>query len=429
MSSDIKKSFSSFLNSQSSALAAMSTNKGTIPLAPIGVELETLAEKILFNCNAMVTGRFSEVYGPARSCKSAFVFDRYRYMLENGGGYIHLDNEDKDAPSLRVALMRYPEDHNDADWVRRSDTMGEWMGHAHDAVKWLKKICGDEPKSSKKGTTLGRAIPFIIGVDSLMSCLTEDTVAAIRDNNGSPTIGYPREANILTQWFKFFIKEIANWPISVWVVNHGKLQINTMHGIEKFYAPGGAAQNFHMSYRFLFRHVQDIKRNDTGVEGQTIKIKNDKNSFGVTNAVVEVDMLWKYEEDPITGERKQLAWWDWDSATTFACDDAATSRPGHVVGERGRKIKEILGLRKEARGMWSCSTLDVSPSDPVDAATMGKMINTNKELMKALEEAFEIKQIPVMVPGQDIRDTIEEWKKTYGEPAREQAVQAPTTIS
>lgn len=426
--SDIRDSLSSFFNSQVKTLVN-NTDQRAIPLDPIGIELETFAEKVLFNCNAMVMGRFFEVYGPPRSCKSAFMFDRYKYMLRNGGKYFHCDNEDKDAPSLRTAILEYPVNHSDSDWVRRADTMDEWMANVKDIVTWWKKLCGDEPKEGKKGSTLGRAAPLSIGIDSLMSKLAGVTLEQIEKNGGVPEIGYPREANILTQWFKYFQKEFCGWPVYVWLVNHGKQKIDSgPYSANKFYAPGGAAQNFHVSYRLLFKHLEDIKRNDEGLEGHSISIKTDKNSFGVTNTVVDVDLLWKNEIDAATGENRQIAWWDWHSATTQVCNEAIKPRSGFVVGERGRRVKDILGLRQEPRGMWSCSTLDVSSDDPVSATDMGKLINSNKEIVRALEDVFNIKQIPIFQPGVDIRKTIEEWKSNHGPIAREEspAYSSPT---
>lgn len=364
------------------------------PALLIGLQLPTLAEKILFGSNVMLFGRMYEVYGPPGSCKSSFVYDRHRLVMQAGGKHVHIDVEDKDSPDLRYAVLGRPDNFDIKKWTRQADSMEAWMRSAYKYLDWFKDNCR---KPRERNKPLGRILPFSFSVDSVVAKAVEEAQDKFELNQGAPTRRFGDEARTLTDWFKIFPRYMKNWPVIALLVNHDKPKPNPKNAsMVTHHAPGGVSQAYHATFRLLTSKVRDIDRNAAGVEGCEIQIKLDKSSAGVTGSRVKVRFLWRFDHPEDGGPAVQSAWWDWDRATTETLYELFDT-----VGVQGRSLKAECGLKKAAGDMWSCPQAGIPHSDPMPADVVGRAINSNPELSAKLENILEIIQYPVFQPGVD----------------------------
>lgn len=360
----------------------------------IGLRLPHLCQRFLLRMNILPFGRSYVLYGPPRSCKSAFLYELYRLFLLAGGYYLHLETEDKDQELLRRSLTRYPTHIDDSKWRHRADTMNTFQALYYRYTKWMRAEC--------ERAEVGRTVPFVVGVDSLVAKATERTVKAYEAHDGAHTPQFGNEANALSGWLKTATNHLHGWPFVLAGVNHDKPKKDN-RGFDVHHAPGGDSQEFMATTRILMQRTGDLKRTAAGEEAQEVRLKADKNSASATGQQIVAEMRWFTD-----AQDNQQTWWDWDKATVYLLESLTDTDSKDATGQRSRDLRDALGLAAHAQGRYSCKALGVSKDDALPAAELGALLEQNAELAATLDRLLEVRQYRVWQPGVDLADVMAE---------------------
>lgn len=362
----------------------------------VGIYLPSFAERYLYASNVMLFGRSYTYYGVERTCKSAYLFDRYRLFWQNAGRYTHLEAEDKDARPLRESILGYPPNLNDKKWSTRAETMDEWMKSYYKYNKEFKAL------SVKYG---GRRFPMAFGIDSVMAKPCEATADKVVENDGVPQKLFADEAAKLKTWFPWAGSLCSEWPFVIMGINHDKPspdQKNPRVTVHR--SPGGYGPRFQSSYRVLFTPGEDVKRTEDGLEGQKVWLKMDKNSTGPTGRRIPAYLRWQHLPDGPDGQPRQKTWWDWQNSTV----DVLYHEMEHgLAGDTRRKrLMSEVKLRRHKGDFWSCDFLNIDEDEKLGPSEMGARIDSDPALSALLDEIFEIQQYQVFQQGIDIRTQV-----------------------
>lgn len=391
---DTPEEFGQYLDSQMPVLGLGQTRTRPFPAA--GLRLDTLAERALFGSNVMLFGRVYEFYGYERTCKSAFVADRYRYIVREGGRYNHNDTEDKDASEMRLAVIGPQANIQDQRWSRRARSMEDWMRNAYAYLCWYISVLEQ----------MGRKVPYACGVDSLMGKFSEDTIRGVTEEKGAPPRSFPVEAFKISRWIPTMTDLMYGQPAMMFLVNHDQAEKHPVYPNQMIHkAPGGYRRRFAATCRFLMRSKRDLPRTPEGVEGQRIQIVIDKNSAGRTGTEIEVDFQWRRAPLQEGGPPVLQARWNWAKATTEVIFETASKH-----STQGKALRDLMRLRRypEDRGVsrYSCEAVGIPPSDPQPAETVGDLINQNRELSDQLDQLFEISSYHEFIRGIDLHEQV-----------------------
>lgn len=378
------RDFSDGLEARQEAFQAGLFDKfgGTLrPMPQIGIRLPSLALRYLLRMNIFPFGRSYQYYGPSASAKSAFLYETYRWFVEAGGRYIHIETEDKDQELLRRSVTRYPAHITDKNWVFRAGTMQDYQ-----TVYWAQ---AREMKAQCKKFNVGRRVPFVFGIDSLQAKLSNRTHEVYEKSDGAYKPQFGNEANATSSWLKYATNVIHGWPMVVVGVNHDKVKKDD-YGNDVHHAPGGASQKYMATTRILMQHVTHLKRTSDGTEGVLIDMQADKNSASVTGQRIRVEFKWRVDEVGV-----QTSWWDWPKTTVETLWHLIDRKN---AGQLGRDLDARLGLRHKNAAAYTCKALGVS--DPVHPSELGLMIEADATLSADLDKLLEVRDYQIWVPGQ-----------------------------
>jgi hypothetical protein len=225
-------------------------NSGQAERMMAGLELPSLAAKVLFCNDTLLLGRNLMLIGEPGSCKSAFLAEMFRWVLVNEGLAALIENENKDISDLRNSIV----DHDEA-MIRRilyykSDTQEEWMRILNGVYDLIDKMCARSIKrigkklKKKDGETaaeyrarcapkandkaVGWTFPIIVGLDSITATSSEAEQGKIRDS-GAPERGYSWEAQALSKLARTFPGRLRDRPILFVGTNHLKPDIKRIN--------------------------------------------------------------------------------------------------------------------------------------------------------------------------------------------------------
>lgn len=311
--------FSSQLNSSQSELGRNDTYIGKqSQRVIIGIPLPAFSLRYLFQNDCFPLSRMTELYGINESCKSAMLYEMFRWHVNAGGGYILNLAEPKDSPDLRASIIGH-----DADVIFPTETCNSIEDWQQYITKWLKQ---SRAMFSESGSC---PFPAAIGVDSLTGVATRSDIAAIWEK-GHAEIGFAKAANLINTYCKFVFAEIRVWPFSFIGVNHMKISKDPRGFIERK-IPGGQALDYYATFKLRMQRRADIDRLDEC--GRMIEFIMDKNSLGTAGdrRSIEVPMKWTFNEGV------QTTWWDWHEASIALINEMTTTRKNDVM--------DITGLR------------------------------------------------------------------------------------
>lgn len=335
----------------------------------IGLYLPHLCLRYLFQIRCLPLERFLLIEGPPGVNKSSFLFWLYYLFRLNSGNFLHLHTEGKDTSDLRLSILKYDAG---AGWTCYPKTLDELFNLFKEKLDWLE---GEVyPKSKVKDE-----IPLIIGIDSLSATLSEETIRRFESNRGVPERRYSTEALKLTDWFRGLYTRLHDKPYFVAAINHEK-QKTTPMGLPSYYVPGGIAQSFHASYKLQMAKLGEIKQTAKGWQGNSIKLKMIKNSFGTTNVSINADIIWKTEKR-ISKKGKsytyQVTIWNWYKGTAeLLVALSKTPTPAGKYVKEKIKIEKYLG-KYRAKG--------IGIDEYTDAISFSNVFENNYDVLDELE--------------------------------------------
>jgi hypothetical protein len=346
--------------------------KANLPI--IGIPLEAISLRYLFGNDVFPIGRMTELVGVSESCKTAFLFEIYRWHIYNTsehyefdpsemhGGYVHNLIEQRDSPDLRSSILQlgrpdpYP--------VVKSHTVEDWQLNC---TNWVKR-------AEEKFSPGAMSYPIAIGVDSITAVTTRDEQEKTWDA-GYAQPNFSQIAKSINMWAKVFFNKMEPWPLSLIAVNHLK-ENRAPNGSISRNVPGGSALKFASTFMLRLQKRDDIEL--LNLKGRIIEIHTEKNSLSPgCHESLKVRMTWTCDDD---GNQHTI--WDWHDATI----ELLTS----FDATRKKRIMDIVAIENidKTRRTADCSQLGLKK---VSWSELGKAIMNNKEIAYSLDKFFGVR--------------------------------------
>ncbi len=352
----------------------------------IGIPIPALAFEFLLAQDCFPLGHIMQVNGPPGTNKTSLMAEFIRWFVMNGGGANYLEAETKQSPDLLPSIIGWDRQPYIID---RCDSLEDWQRRMTNYIDLHKtRLSGN-----KESPGPGRTVPILLGVDSLMGKLSEETIEKIREA-GAAGRQFPKEALSLTSYFKAVPAWIDQWPFAIVLNNHVKFSKDEQ-GNKTRNKGGGQQISFQESFELEMSVVKsELKCADW--DGKVLQIRNYKNSFGPDQRRIQVRIIWWNEPDPESkepGAVRQVTRWDWDWATTRMIFDILKAG-----GKLADKLKGVMHFATpstaEILGTAYSSTLKMKPADAVSWTEFGAMVNSNEKLKDAIRSALGIKRRP-----------------------------------
>lgn len=355
----------------------------------VGIYLPALSLRYLYQCSIMPLQRVEQIFGTPESCKSAFLYEKFRWIRCNGGKNYHIETEGKDSDSLRMSMHNYD---NAAVELFVAESLEEWQ-------KMLTYLLSpDTIKAALVGTKAkpgpGKSIPIGFGIDSLTAKSSEEVQDAVNER-GYADRAHPIDALKISSFMKVMPQKLVGWPFWLGTVNHLKPQKGA-NGVIEYHVPGGYSVRFQATFETRLQRISDIK--NVGEEGATIKLISQKNSLGPGRKMIQADFKWFFDE-----QGKQRSYWDWHSATVNLLDKQLT-------GSLRSAAMAICDLHTKSSGgkrVWS-KALDIPESDPQTYAVAGALLEKKPELLTALHKLLGVREYTIFKPGVDYTQQLAE---------------------
>jgi hypothetical protein len=351
----------------------------------LGLPLQAISLRYLFCNDVFPYSRMTELVGVSESCKTAFLFEIYRWHIFNTtelkaynpeelhGGFIHNLVEPRDSPDLRESIIRVG-NYSNRYPVVQSNCVEDWQKSCSDWIKRAEEVYS-EPGSMP--------IPVALGLDSLTAVTTRDEMDKTWDK-GYAEPGFSQIAKSINMWAKVFFNKMSPWPVSFIGVNHLK-ENKAPNGAINRSVPGGASIKFASTFMFRLSKKDDIETLDES--GRIIEIATEKNSLSPGNhPKLKVRMVWTMDKD--TGEQNTV--WDWHDASI----ELLTS----FEATRKKRIMEIVQIENvdKARRTADCSSLGLKK---VSWSELGQAIMQDSEIVAGLDSFLAVRKRHVFELG------------------------------
>jgi hypothetical protein len=341
----------------------------------IGLPLQAVSLRYLFGNDVFPYSRMTELVGVSESCKTAFLFELYRWHIYNTseviefdpdsvhGGFVHNLVEPRDSPDLRESIIQLNDQFDFP--VVQSDCVEDWQ-----------KACSDWIKKAEERFERGAMpYPVALGLDSLTAVTTKNEMDKTWDQ-GYAEPGYSQIAKHINMWAKVFFNKMAPWPVSFVGVNHLK-ENKSPQGMPIRTVPGGASIKFAATFMFRLQRREDIEL--LNESGRIIEIFTEKNSLSPGNhEKLKVRMTWRFDD-----EGKQQTIWDWHDATVDLLNSFEATRK--------KRIMEIVAIENvdKTRRTADCSALGLKK---VSWHELGKAISEDADILAGLDKFFNVRK-------------------------------------
>lgn len=346
----------------------------------IGLPLPSLACRYLLQSTIWPLSRFTQLVGEESSGKSSFMFEIMRWHRAFGGKSMLFETEAKDAPDLRKAIMRYDDR---AVLTYPCSTIKDWQKGVNSFIDF----CAKQFEGTKSAPGPGMIWPMCGGIDSLTAVTCEELNEEIK-KEGFASIGYARDANVISKFMKVLPERARGMPISFIGTNHLKPGTDAQ-GRPTRNIPGGKALKFHETFEIEFKQISQWKR--AFEQGYTVILKTRKNSLGPKMKEITVDVAWWYEPDPENSvvHRQQIIY-DWGKASIDLLLDFF-----EAGGQVASAIKDIVDLSPVSGGnkgklVWS-RALGIEKDNPIPFRQAGALLEDRHDLLMQLYPLLGVK--------------------------------------
>lgn len=351
-----------------------------------------LCWRYLFCSQGYPLGRLLHIFGPTGGCKSSLATEILRWHLLAGGLGVVIENENKDTPDLRRSLLQNPQFLSRIR-IHPTDSMEEWQ---QAQTFWVNQFKQHADGTSKVAGP-GRTLPYCMIVDSVSGTATKSELTKVDAEGFAGRGQYGAGAGITSNYCKTLAKQLRQEPFSLLWVNHQK--VRQVDGMTKRTTPGGAAISFHASLELEVVRTKYLKLADRG--GVTIQFTARKNCVGETGRRISANMLWQWFQDA-NGRSMQITFWDWYSATTELLIKLKASGAAQLK----KDIQAVCGIQPASRRRAYSSKLGIPKTAPISYHEFGKRLESNMEMVRALEPVLGIAPRTLYVPGMDYAEQI-----------------------
>lgn len=380
----------------------------------LGIRIPLVLEYLIAS-SVLPLGIVVEANGPPMACKTALMYEFGRIFKEAGGWLEMILTEGKISKSLARSVIGYDEESQQAITPWRADDLTEMMTITHDRLDEADKFI--ETKHPDTGKRVGDVFPLLVGIDSIMGSLMQDTMKKMAEAGGKAERQYPIEALLLTPFMKMIASRIQRYPYLVFLINHRKeAKPDPQRPYEKpeFTKPGGKQLQFSQTYELVLRMVSQGKEVDTSEGGslevhhRLIRIENGKNSGGTNGRQADVKVSWHHrviKNIDDKDELVQITKWHWDEALV---DLLMQWKDGKVKGFKTKaatasayqkRLDEFVHLRRETGGRYWSRDLGMTAQDATSAAKLGKMLGEDERIRDRIRLAFGIQRGEIWEPG------------------------------
>ena len=398
----------------------------------VGIPFDSLAQCALYKNDVQVLGRCMQIVGLPGSAKTLYMYDMMRLVMSYGGLTVKFANEGKDAPDLRNSVFHYNKSYMQRTKIHPTFQLEEWMEGLSYWISLAYKQCDpsgripnlprkatkkgakrseedliedlmpgiDSPiadiKERKKGVGYDWTIPYMFGIDSLMSTPPRSVAAEIAAT-GSSRVAYAIAANLLSTYCKTLPMWLGNNPILIVGTNHLKPGTDA-NGYPTVNIPGGKAIQFMETYRLQMTKISSLKTGSYG--GIKVKMQLTKNSLGETGDAIMAQVLWRRIAGPDGKKVRQYTEWDWHTATTELL----------LTAPMKKRIKQVVDLNiATGRTVWS-KALGIPRSRPVSYHEAGRLIDANADMLEAFYPMFGISRRKFYNPAVPFRETLARYR-------------------
>jgi RecA/RadA recombinase len=331
----------------------------------IGLPFRAFSLRYLFQNDCFPLSRMTELYGPSGSCKTALLFEIFKWHVDNKGGYAYNLTEARDTPDLRASIIGHDRDRGFPTFTCSS------------VEDWQRAITGWLKKSNEMFPVKGSCpFPAAIGVDSLTGVTTDGDISDIWEK-GAASIGFARSANLINTYCKFMFNELRVWPFSFIGVNHMKIS-QDKRGFTFKKAPGGDALTYHATIKIRTELKESIEKLNECVRAVNLVMEKNSLSNAGENRQLLVNMKWRTDEDGV-----QHTIWDWHEATITAINGLSPTKKAHVC-----KLLELENIDK-AKRTADCGVLGLTKTS---WSEISQAIEDNEEVRKALDHMIGIRK-------------------------------------
>lgn len=350
-----------------------------------GIGLPSLSLWYLFAANILPFSRVIQIVGATGSCKTAFLFELYRWFGKWSGMGGFNDNETKDSAVLRDSIIRDEAILNLID-CQHTDDIESWMALLYAWIGEADAVCGGT--SEKKGC--GWNWPLLYGHDSLMSTQLKAKVEEMKNTGYKQD--YARHAPAIYQFFRTYPPMLRDRPVVAAFTNHCNVSTDKQ-GHQVRQKPGGNSIGYMETTEIDMQRIADI---DTSSQaGIRIRFKMMKNSLGPSRRLIVVNMLWTTYADPITGMTRQLTMWDWPAATI----DMLLARQKYAG--MWKNINEIVDIHKINNNKAWSNELGVPKEKATTFSRLGRLLEARADIVLALCPILGIHHFGEFMPGID----------------------------
>lgn len=360
----------------------------------VGLPLPALCLRYLFQSTTFPLSRITQITGEEGSAKSAFLFEVMRWHMVYGGGGFLAENENKDSPELKNAIMGW-----NPTWLRRLQTtethsLEEWQ----DAITTFVEIARQQQDRTDGP---GRTVPIMFAVDSLMATAPQSEIDAV-NKDGHASRGYALAANLIARYMRTMPERIQKYPFSIVGTNHLKPATDYM-GRPTSNIPGGKAVKFMETFEVEMHRAQntDIDRLEYG--GLRVKMVARKNSLGPSRKQIQAELLWWWAD--VGGVWRQQTAWDWDTATIELLLSFENAKGKKTIYNRLMEICDINVVSKTQRLVWS-NALGIPRDQPQLYRVAGALLEGRQDLLTPIYQTLSITARRPFQPGVDYRDLL-----------------------
>jgi hypothetical protein len=348
----------------------------------LGIPLGAFSLQLLYSSNVYRLGLIEVHSGVTDSCKTALLFEKFRWFIANQGKAFYGLNESRDPAELRTSIIG-KENLVPSKFTMRGpySTLEEWQVDLTTIIK------SHQARYSLDGNS---TFPLITGIDSITGTTNTKTVEGIMEK-GHATLGFAQDANLINTYLKTIAPKVSPWPISLIFNSHIRYEVDK-YGNRKEKIPGGLAVVYGMTYHSMMSKSTKEFNRAGAAGGYRITIKMAK--VAGTPRQIDVDYLWYHDEG-----NSQTTIWDWHGASM---ENLA------VLGKnpKYKALKDIINITSVHGDKTTCPTLGYNK--PALSSEVGATLMQDEKILTQLQDFFGIKRRPVFVPGKSFREQKEE---------------------
>lgn len=248
--------------------------------------------------------------------------------------------------------------------------------------------------------TVGLKSPTCVIIDSI-AAVTSSQILKKFEEEGVVSANYPIEAKSLSAFFRLKSALMKDSPVSFIAINHIKETINP-YGITEEYNPGGKLLQYVTNLQLKTKKLAQPIIKDGNFYSE-VEIRVEFNRLGNEGRSIVVPISFKYDKE----ERSYSITWDWFAATTKLMLPPTNQRDQNAR-KLYKAISDIIKVNEKAGGpkgtLYYCNELGIDSSSAVSATELGKIIESDKQVLDKLSEALYIKKARLLTDDVGARD-------------------------